>query len=197
VAIGGHARAGDAGASKPADPGLPTLPNNTPHQPERKTQVKFASIALALIAFLFAPPALPQGADKPADNFEVLRAKLKADKKLLVAANMELTESEAKAFWPVYEAYQKDLQAINERTGKLILAYAQDFKSNAVTDEKAKKYTDELLAIQESEVKLMRSYVPKLGKVLPARKVARYLQIENKVRAVVRFELADAVPLVP
>ncbi len=35
--------------------------------------------------------------------------KLKADKKLLVASNMELTDAESKAFWPLYDAYQKDL----------------------------------------------------------------------------------------
>ncbi len=28
-------------------------------------------------------------------------------------------------------------------------------------------------------------------------KVARYLQIENKIRAVIKYELADGIPLVP
>jgi hypothetical protein len=32
---------------------------------------------------------------------------------------------------------------------------------------------------------------------MPAEKVARYLQIENKIRAVIKYELADAIPLVP
>ena len=54
----------------------------------------------------FPVPALSQ--DKPADNMQILLEKVKADKKLLVAANMELTESEAKGFWPVYEGYQKN-----------------------------------------------------------------------------------------
>jgi hypothetical protein len=35
-----------------------------------------------------------------------------------------------------------------------------------------------------------------LGKALPATKVARYLQIENKIRALVKFELAAQIPLV-
>ena len=51
--------------------------------------------------------------DKPADNMQILREKIKADKKLLVATNMQLTEAEAKNFWPIYEDYQKDLQKIN------------------------------------------------------------------------------------
>ena len=49
------------------------------------------------------------------DNMQILRDKIKADKKLLVANNMELTDSEAKAFWPVYEEYQKELGVINQR----------------------------------------------------------------------------------
>jgi hypothetical protein len=146
---------------------------------------------------LVALPAHAQSADKPADNFEILAAKIKADKRLLVADNMELTEAEAKAFWPVYESYQKELGQINTRLGKLLSAYAQDLKGNSLTDAKAKQYIGELIGIQEAEVKLQKSYVPRLEKVLPARKAARYLQIENKIRAIVRFELADAVPLVP
>ena len=135
--------------------------------------------------------------DKPADNMQVMREKVKADKKLMVASNMELTESEAKGFWPVYEEYQNDLAAINQRIGKLIESYAADYRSNTLTDEKAKKLIDELVAIEQAEATLKASYVPKLSKVLSLKKVARYLQVENKVRAMVKYELAGAIPLVP
>jgi hypothetical protein len=134
--------------------------------------------------------------DKPADNMQVLREKIKADKKLLVATNMELTESEAKGFWPVYEEYQKDLAAINQRIGKLIESYAADYRAKTLTDEKAKKLIDELVAIEQAEAGLKASYVPKLSKVLPPKKVARYLQIENKIRAAVKYEIAGGVPIV-
>jgi hypothetical protein len=46
------------------------------------------------------------------------------------------------------------------------------------------------------EMKLKRSYVPKLEKVVPGMKVARYLQIENKIRAIGKYELAAQIPLV-
>lgn len=134
--------------------------------------------------------------DKPADNMQILREKIMADKKLVVAANMELTESEAKGFWPVYEAYQGDLQTVNERIGKLILAYADAYNKGPVGNETAKKLLYEFLATEEDELKLKRSYVQKLEKVLPEWKVARYVQIENKMRAIVKYELAAEVPLV-
>lgn len=153
----------------------------------------FLTLAAAITVWVVSP-AVSQ--DKPADNMKILRDKIKADKKLVVAANMELTESEATGFWPVYEAYQKDLSAINKRIVKLIEAYATDYDAKTLTDEKAKILIDELVAIEKAEGGLQASYVPKLSKVLPAKKVARYFQIENKIRAVVKYELADSIPLV-
>lgn len=160
--------------------------------------MRLSTILLFVLATAVALPAAAQGkpaADKPADNMQVLRDKLKADKKLVVAANMNLTESEAKGFWPVYEEYQKDLQKLNDRTAKEILAYAKEYNADSLTDEKAKSLLHQYLDIQEAEVKLQRSYVPKLSKALPMKKVARYLQIESKIRAVVKYELASQVPL--
>jgi hypothetical protein len=151
-------------------------------------------MALIVVVVAFAVPALTQ--DKPSDNMQILREKVKADKKLIVAANMGLTESEAKGFWPVYEEYQKELTTINQRIIKLIESYAADYRTNTLTDEKAKKLIDELVAIEQAEAKLKASSVPKLSKVLPSKKVARYLQIENKIRAVVKYDLASGVPLV-
>ena len=48
--------------------------------------------------------------DAPANNMDILKEKLSADKKLLVAANMGLTESEASAFWPKYEEFSSNFR---------------------------------------------------------------------------------------
>ena len=157
--------------------------------------MKFLRLFVLALAASIALPALAQ--DKPANNMEILRQKIKADKKLLVAANMDLTESEAKGFWPVYDAYQADLQVLNERIGKLVVRYADLYNSKTLTDDTAKSLLDEALAIDQAEVSMRQGYVPKLAAVLPATKVARYLQIENKIRAVIKYELADGIPLVP
>ena len=150
-------------------------------------------VMVAALVGLAIPAAAQQ---KPADNMQILMEKVKADKKLLVANNMALTESEAKGFWPVYEEYQKDLTAINQRIIKMIESYAADYRAKSLTDEKAKKLVEEMVAIEQAESGMKAAYVPKLGKVLPQMKVARYLQIENKIRALVKYELAGGVPLV-
>ena len=154
-------------------------------------------VATGLIAFALAFPTPAWTQDKPADNMQILLEKMKADKKLLVATNMGLTESEAKGFWPVYEQYQQELANFNQRIGKLIKSYAAALQTNTLTDEKAKELIHELVAIGKGEAAVKEFFLPKLNQVLPPKKVARYFQIENKIRAALKYELAEAIPLVP
>jgi hypothetical protein len=139
-------------------------------------------------------PALSQ--DKPANNMEIVHVKLNADKKLIVAKYMELTESEATKFWPVYEEYQADLQKIDQRLLSLLQSYAADYRNKSLTDEKAQKLLDEWIAIENDDAKRRGSFVPKVMKALPAKKAARYLQIENEYRILLKYDLATTVPLV-
>ena len=154
------------------------------------------TMAAAIVMLLFGFAPLRAAQDKPADNMQILRDKLKADKKLLVASNMELTESEAKGFWPIYDQYQKELQKINQRMAKVLESYADDNRGKSLTDDKAKKLIDEAVSVEQAEANIKSTFAPKLSKVLPVKKVARYLQIENKIRAVVRYDIAQGVPLV-
>jgi hypothetical protein len=159
---------------------------------ERNVKAIFVLALAAGIAMWAGYPVLAQ--DKTADNMKILLEKLRADKKLLVAANMELTESEAKVFWPVYGKYQDELFLLRARTGKLIKDYAEASKD--MTDEKAKALLDEFVTIDSLGQKLREAYLPEFRKVLPEKKVARYYQIENKIQAALYYELAKEIPLV-
>ena len=146
------------------------------------------------IAAALAVPAMAQ--TTATTNMDILRQKVKADKKLVVAENLKLTDAEGTAFWPVYDAYQRDLQQINQRLVAAIKAYADAYNKGPVTNETAKKLLDEAVAIDDAEAKLKSASVPKILAVLPATKAARYVQIENKIRAALRYELAAGIPLV-
>ena len=160
------------------------------------------SLAMVLILGLglVATPVLAQESTGGASstNMEILKEKLKADKKLLIASNMQLSDAEAKQFWPLYEAYQKELQHINDRLVKTIKSYADAYNQGQgmIKEDVAKRLLQEALSVDEAEVKLRRAYSEKIGKVLPATKTARYIQMENKIRALLRFELAREIPLV-
>ena len=160
--------------------------------------IRLVSTLILVLAALAAVPAWAQtkpAADKSLDNMSYLREKLKVDKKQVVAANMDLTEAEAKKFWPLYEEYQKELHQINDRLAMVIVSYSKDYNANALTDARAKALLDRYLAIEESEIKMKKSFAGKLAKALPGRKATRYMQLENKIRALVKYELAGEVPL--
>jgi hypothetical protein len=162
------------------------------------THLRIALLVLVAALAACAVPATAQRGNEQCQRMEILRQKLNADKKLLIAANMNLTEVESPAFWPIFDAYQKDLQQINERLAKLIAVYAEAYNQGkgSIPAATAKTLLEEALAIDEAEVALKRSHIPELNVALPPAKVARYIQMENKIRALVRFDLATNVPLV-
>jgi hypothetical protein len=132
--------------------------------------------------------------DKPADTMELLREKARVDKKLLVATALELTESEGKAFWPVYGAYQSEMIVHYDRVLKLITDYAAAYRS--MTDATATQLLGEFVALEANHAALLSKYVPRFHGVLPPRKVARFYQVENKLRALLNYDLASSIPLV-
>jgi hypothetical protein len=156
------------------------------------TRMGLLVIALAVALAVVAVPAVAQ--DQQADTMQMVRDKIRADKKLFIAENLPLTAAEAKAFWPVYDSYQQELRALNDRTIKLIKEYANNYQT--MSDQTAKKLMDEYLAIDAARLKIRQVYVPRFRKVLREKQVARYYQLENKVQAAVSYELAAEIPLV-
>jgi hypothetical protein len=147
----------------------------------------------AAAAFVLVLPVFSSA--QTTSDMEILRQKLQADKKLVVAQAMQLTDAEAKGFWPVYDAFQADLGKINTQLGQVIQAYAAAYRADTLTNEKAQELIGEVLKIEQAEVDLKKAYAPKLGAVVSQVKVARYLQIENKIRALLKYELAGEIPL--
>src|SRR6478736_9713093 len=95
----------------------------------------FTGLMLCAVSAI-AQPAAGSSADT---NMEILKEKLKADKKLLIASNMELTDAEAKQFWPLYDGYQKDLEGINKQLGQTIKEYADAFNKGTISNDTANK----------------------------------------------------------
>ncbi len=124
-----------------------------------------------------------------------LQADLKADRQAVVAANLPLTEGEAKTFWPVYKEYRGEVEKVGDRVAKLIVAYASNYQT--MDDAKADAFFKESVAIDREKLAVREKYVPKVRAVLPAQKAARFFQIENKLDAIVNMSLAGEIPLVP
>ena len=159
-----------------------------------KSKVLTSLFTIALAITLIGIADFAPAQDKPADNMEIVKEKIRSDKKLFIATNMQLTESETKAFWPVYESYQAELGKLRDREIKLIEKFAASYET--MSDDVAKNLLDGSLSIDSDHHKLRQSYLAKFRGVLPDAKVARYYQIESKIDAVLEYEMAKRIPLV-
>jgi len=159
-----------------------------------KSKVLTSLFAIALAITFIGIADFAPAQDKPADNMEIVKEKIRTDKKLLIATNMQLTESEANAFWPVYESYQAELGKLRDREIKLVEQFAASYET--MSDDVAKNLLDDSLSIDSDHQKLRQSYLAKFRGVLPDAKVARYYQMESKIDAVLEYELAKRIPLV-
>jgi len=157
------------------------------------TRANRVLMVLGILGAIMAAGVPGIAQEKPADNMEVVLEKIRADKKLLVAENLQLTEAEAKAFWPVYGRYQDELFLLRGRTAKLITDYAAAY--DQMSNDTAKKLLDEYMTIEALGLKLRQAYLPKFRSVLPEVKVVRYYQIENKIYAALVYEIAAKIPL--
>ncbi len=150
------------------------------------------SILSLLVALCLAWPAAAGEADEA--EFEILVATIKANKKALVAVNLEFEDAEAKAFWPVYDRYQSDLSSVRDRFVKIIDDYGANFAT--MSDEKASQIVENFLAIERERAEVREKYLGPFSEALPGRKVARFYQLENKMQAVFRYQLARDIPVI-
>ena len=130
------------------------------------------------------------------EEIELTRATIKVQKKQIVAKNMQLTSVEKDKFWAVYRDYQNKMDSVNDRRTKLITDYADNLKNGSLTDEIALGMLNEFLSYERMRLITKQSFVDKFKAVLPSRKVARFFQIDNKLEAIINFDLARQIPLI-
>ena len=132
-----------------------------------------------------------QSASKSQKQLDIAAAR--ADRKAIVGANMKLTDSEATAFWPLYDAYEARMDKLDDRHAAEIKAYAEHYQT--LTDEDAKNKLDEVIAIGQARLDVQTEYVPKFRSAILSIKTTRFFQIDNKLRAMIQCDIARIVPL--
>ena len=156
--------------------------------------------ALLAVALLLASSAAALHAEEPPaapaeeTNLALLLDAIRSNRRALVAVNLGLSDEEAARFWPVYDKYQHDLDAVGDRLAKIIQQYSAGYRD--MSNEAALKLVEDYLAVEADRVQVRRTYLPEFAKVLPGRTVARLYQIENKLDAVMRYDLAAGIPVI-
>jgi len=147
-------------------------------------------VVMGLIVATFTTTVLAQVHHEIA----LTRAEIQTERQAIVADNLPLTEEQSKVFWPLYREYRAELAKLGDRFISLVEGYAKNY--DTLTDPQAQAMITDFFAIQKDEVSIKTRWVPKLGKVLPPKALARFFQIENKLDIIVRYQIADEIPLV-
>jgi hypothetical protein len=165
-----------------------------------KKTILCAAAAVAVLV-LAAGPVVAQTASDPAKvradidkAVDALRKDARAGKADILGKTMALDSTQAAVFWPIYKQYEAELQTLgNERMG-IIQDLAEHF--DTLDDAKAKALTDRQLALEDKKLALMKKYRDEMAKALPAKTVARWLQVESRLSKLVELTVASEIPLV-
>jgi len=159
------------------------------------------TILSALALTMVSTAALAQKIEDPAKAraeidkaIESLRTDVRAGKADILGKTMALDSAQAAAFWPIYKQYEADLQAIGDERVAIIEDFAEHFDS--LDDAKAKALVDRQMAFEEKRLALRKKYKDEMLKALPAKTVARFLQVENRLDKLVDLAIASEIPLV-
>lgn len=120
-------------------------------------------------------------------------AAARANRKALVGANMNLTKTQAAAFWPVYDAYEAKMDKVDARHAAEVKDYAAHYQT--LTDEDATKKLDEVIAMNQARLDVQKEFVPKFRAAVSSILTTRFYQIDNKMNAMVQCDLAQVIPL--
>jgi hypothetical protein len=150
---------------------------------------------LAALAALGAADATLAQTSSLRSDTELLISQIQTDKRAVVLAAMDLNDQEVAAFTPIYDEYQREMKGVYQRGTEVMNKFAANYDS--MTDDAAKSITKDFFQVRGDRYDLTEKYAKKLGKVLPATDVLRWVQVENKLNALLDYEAASMVPLAP
>jgi len=144
-----------------------------------------------------APVAFSQDTEQAPDvseQIESMRAATEMERKILIMKEMNMTETEAERFWPLYEEYRGKMKQVGDIRVRIITDYAASYST--MTNELAEELLDDYVDYMDEKQSLTKKYIKKFRAILPDIKVTRYFQLEHKLDAVVDYQLAGRIPLV-
>ena len=153
-----------------------------------------ATVLVAGLSFAAAAADVPSQPKSGEASVGVLLDAIRANRRALIAVNLNLSEQESAQFWPIYDRYQGEMNPLTDRLAALVQDYIASYQN--LTNEKALQLNTDDLSDEGDQIKLRQKYLPEFQKAVPGRTVARFYQIENKMNAVIRYELAATIPVV-
>ena len=129
-----------------------------------------------------------------ADEIELTRAVIQTERQAIVAANLGLTNEEGQRFWPLFREYRNDVARVGDRAVNMINTYAENYQN--LSEDTAEWMLKEFVEIEKAKATVRETWVPRFREVLSSVKLARFFQIENKLDAIVNYDLSESIPLI-
>ena len=148
-------------------------------------------VLTTLVTVFVAAGVSAQTAD---DAIQLTRSAIQTERQAVVAANLGLNESESAVFWPIYRDYRNAVEQAADARVDILTRLFSNYET--LTDDEAMSLLNNHLAFEKEMLKIRTSYAKKMSKVLSGRTVARFFQIENKMDAIIDYEMAGEIPLV-
>jgi hypothetical protein len=146
-----------------------------------------------LAAVVLAGYASETFAQQERDEIELMLAQIRTNRQAIVTENLALTAAESEVFWPLYRQFQNDRALMVDRTMKMLTEFRDNF--DVLSEEQAKALVDEYFKLQKEELRLNEKYLREFRKILSQKKTLRYFQIENKLDAIIDYDLSQVIPL--
>jgi hypothetical protein len=127
-------------------------------------------------------------------EIDLLRKDLRSRKKQVIAANMNLTSTEAEKFWPVYDEYTAETIKLNDKKYAFIKKYAQDY--GHMTDQRAEEYVRGMVGLDQSAAELRLKFWPRFRQVVSARNTALFFQMDRRISFMIDLQLSSQIPLI-
>ena len=127
-------------------------------------------------------------------DLNLLRKDLRSKRKQLIAANLNLTDTEAAKFWPIYDQYVTEMIAINDKKFGIIQDYADNW--GKMTNEQSLLFSRQWLDMDIQTAQLRQKYVPIVSKVLDGKKTATFFQLDRRIAMMIDLQVSSQMPLV-
>ena len=135
-------------------------------------------------------PLSSDGSQAPIDeDIQLLKKDVRAQSRLIVGAKMDLTDDEAKKFWPIYDQYTSERDKIDDAMAAVIQDYLQTYET--MDGNRAEGYVRKRAAIEESLMQLRLKYIPIFRKALSGRMTALFFQVDWRIGLLTDLQLAQ------
>ena len=145
----------------------------------------------AVAAFGAAEVTLAQA--NATDDVQLLISQIQTDKRAIVLSTLGLTDPQVAAFTPIYDDYQNEMKGVMQRGSDVINKFAANYGS--MTDDAAKDIMKDFFKVRDERNGLVKKYAKKMQSKLPATKVLQWVQVENKLNALLDVQAASVVPV--